>query len=651
MCWEYIKVRNAKCGDMLRRTWDVVNTHVMAYLVALEVNEGLDFWENPAYTVLFAIDVLMDQLEACLPPDSFVRALGNRDLRRFTLVAGFEPFRRSLLRNGRCPSLGWRLQLSATDYYRLLFLPAAQPQGDQRHASCPYRRCEHFDRVETKHRDGCAGSPGCQFVKSDLEDVIKYITNDSIALIKFEEDDRGQVRIKTVKGDLASDNFTAISHVWAGGMGNQDRNALPQCQLQYILESVTDMPPAPVFSAAEFIDEAISTVAQAIPYGTELTVPALLGAVGVKKRRREALVWIDSLCIPADTSAADQDRISAAKATAINSMAELYAGAEKVLVLDTELQQLSSTALGEHDDILALHIRISPWMARSWPLQEGALGQHIYFQLMDRSILLRESLGRRIGLPSLRLAKYYSEQGRVMPNASLFSQAWNSLVNRSTTKFEDLPAILAVMMENSAEEVLGLAKGDRMKALLRGEGHLPLASLYQPNTSTGGQWEPEIPGADQGQTFIHSHYGTLKSTPEGQEGYLLQNWNDTSFVVVHGVPEGSKFALRVASRGDNTTYGISQGTSVPGKVGGPCSKTVFLLSKLCGVEPCTFHGARFSAATATSGELRLRFETEVLWENVGGAGVVGDFGMIYTNCSLLEDLEVSGEVPMVFIGT
>ncbi|RYP70445.1 hypothetical protein DL771_005486 [Monosporascus sp. 5C6A] len=648
----YTKVRDAECCGMLRRTWNIVSMHVMAYLAASDVDEEQqDFWANPAYAVLFSIDVLMDQLETYLLPSNFVRDFGSRDLRRFPLVAGFEPFRRSLLKNGRCPSLVWRLQLSATDYYRLLFLPAPSSSGGPDHASCTYRQCTRFDRPETKHRDGCEG---CDFVKSDLDTVIKCINEGSIPLINFEEDGSGRVRISTVVGGLRSD-FTAISHVWAGGLGNQVRNALPQCQLQYILESVTGMPPAPDFSAAEFLYETVNQFALS-PEDMAAAAADPLAAMGVKKRRRQALVWIDSLCVPADPNAANQERINKAKEQAINRMAQLYAGAEKVLVLDPELRQLPSVAGAEDVNILSLYIRISPWMARSWPLQEGALGQNVYFQFKDRSILLEELVGSLAGLPSMKMAKYYRKhkeggyrKGAYGGSRSLLEQTWNSLVNRSTTKFEDLPAILAVMMESSAEEVLRIAakwgRMEAMKALLGREKFLPLALLYQPNTSMGGQWVPDFPGADQRQTFVHSYYGTLKRS---EKGFLLQNRNDTAFVIVPDIPDGGHFILQLGDAEGNTTYAIRQRASVPARGINQSLKTVFLLSRLCGVEASIYHGARFSIATEDETELRLQFETDVLWNDFG-TRTPADSGVTYTKCEMLEDQEASGKKRLVYI--
>jgi hypothetical protein len=69
-------------------------------------------------------------------------------------------------------------------------------------------------------------------------------------LIQLEEGNEGGIQIKIVKGDLQSD-FTAISHVWAGGLGNQNLNAMYQCQLRYLFESVIGQPQALPFTSED----------------------------------------------------------------------------------------------------------------------------------------------------------------------------------------------------------------------------------------------------------------------------------------------------------------------------------------------------------------------------------------------------------------
>jgi len=309
-----------------------------------------------------------------------------------------------------------------------------------------------------------------------------------------------------------------------------------------------------------------------------------------KAPHRQTLFWIDSLCIPnnikySSISDENKERIRSAKAKAINSMAQLYARAENVLVLDPELRNLPSDAVAGDEEMLALYIRICPWMARSWPLQEGALAQNLYFQLKDRLLLLRQSHYNLIGLTSLKMLQYYREYKTELGFSttdsppSRFVNVWNSLVKRTTTEAADLPAILAVMMNCSAEEVLKLATKERMKALLKTERSLPLALFYQPNSFEDDSWTPYIPGSDIRQNFIHELYGSFRAT---DQGFVLEHVKDTSAIILDVALDGDVFTLVVKnSDGKTTHYFVSHEAGMRPRAHEGTAQAIFLLSNWC----------------------------------------------------------------------
>lgn len=474
-------------------------------------------------------------------------------------------------------------------------------------------------------------------MESDLRFAIECIEAGAIPLIQLRESEQGKVEMTTVKGSRHSD-FTAISHVWVGGLGNQNLNAMYRCQLQYLFESVVSLPPALPFAADDVLVETMNAV---LDFFSNMTPSILrqgleepLSSLGLaKKRQRQVLVWIDTLCIPPMPQDAETAKHIAAKlgvatladahlespkAKAIDSMAQLYAAAEKVLVIDPELRHIpSSTRIEER--ALAPHIRICPWMSRSWPLQEGALAQNIYFRLRDHSIRLDLPRFDWIGLPSLTLSEFYdqsksSEISEDHQPSQLFSRTWNGLVNRSTTEPKDLPAIFAAMMGRSSREVMALKETDRMKSLLKKESELPLTLFYQPDCLRHGQWTPNIPGTDERQTPLHPHYGVLKPTGNG---FVVREMADTICILVEGCPEGPGLLLRLTDhqQGD-TYYTIRQATAVPPDPDDQEGrKSVFFLSKLCGVGSAEYHGARFRVTATTPGEIRLRFQTDVMWKS------------------------------------
>ena len=218
---ECIEAMRQDAADVLVFSYEALNNAVV-YLLGGEHLGEKDLWESPPHAAIFAIDVLMDFLEATL--NHFPYSLGIRDARRCHLVSSVPAILKSIDRTHRCRSLGWRLQLSSTEWYRLLFLP---PSGaEQDHTRCwkdnPYGRCLQWDEATTKHRQpDCT----CQLLMSDAKVVEDCILNNQIPLIHCYEDDRGKLDVKTVKGDLTSD-YTAISHVWAGGPW-QCRQQLP----------------------------------------------------------------------------------------------------------------------------------------------------------------------------------------------------------------------------------------------------------------------------------------------------------------------------------------------------------------------------------------------------------------------------------------
>jgi hypothetical protein len=636
----YLDVRARDAHEILERTWEIVNKHVLDYLRRSEYGPEADLWTEPAYSVIFAVDVLMDQLGASVPNTEEVSTFGSRDLRRCNLVVGFPPFLNSIHRSGRCPSLAWRLQLPSTDYYRLLFLPDHSPKRN--HSLCTYRKCCQFDVLHTRHREPCTG---CSVVKSDLETVMTCIAEGGTPLIHCRYDQQGRLHTDTVRGSLLS-HYTAVSHVWAGGLGNMMANELPQCQIRYLLHTISELSTPTGFN---FYEDDLGEL------------PNFNNVTGLFSRRNEALFWIDTLCIPTsgklDVSSNLRRRIELSKITAINSMAQLYAGAAKVMVIDPELQHLPSEVVDNDHASLASYISISPWMARCWPLQEGALPQNLYFRLKDRSVFLRDTDYQRAGLPSMRMVEYYKEHQYTtavpqppQTGASRFSTLWNSLVSRSTMQPADLPAILAAMVDCSAEEVLGLPMERRMKALTRSQATLPVAIFYQPNCIESSCWIPSVPGSDPQQLFIHDHFGSLHVT---ERGFLLRKVADTSAIILDSDADCDHFVLVVRGNGvDETRYLISHETNRELEGQQQSTQSLFLLSKISAVGVARYHGARFKITRRNSEGLVIQFVAAVLWNHASET----DAGLpetAYTSCSLLHDIgkqdfEVVVDVGMCF---
>lgn len=69
---------------------------------------------------------------------------------------------------------------------------------------------------------------------------------------------------------------------------------------------------------------------------------------------------------------------------AIMNMRDVYAGAERMLVLDAEL--MAATAEGSYEEI-NMRIKCSKWM-RLWTLQEAVLAKRLLIQFAERAHIL-----------------------------------------------------------------------------------------------------------------------------------------------------------------------------------------------------------------------------------------------------------------------
>ena len=164
---------------------------------------------------------------------------------------------------------------------------------------------------------------------------------------------------------------------------------------------------------------------------------------------------------------------------AINSMSRIYAGAANIIAIDPELLYEDPSRSSSFEMSMAL--QICPWMARSWTLQEGALATNVYLRFAPgmrqffgfhetRSMLgeyLVEDIWRQDVLNethptlSLSLGEFAAQElGRIVIAGFVpsnrdheisftehqnyrFCRVWNELAKRTTTKQDDVAAILA----------------------------------------------------------------------------------------------------------------------------------------------------------------------------------------------------------------
>lgn len=115
--------------------------------------------------------------------------------------------------------------------------------------------------------------------------------------------------------------------VWADGLGNQEENALHQCQLSHIARRV----------------QALQTLVE----GRTSSSPN-----GYR-------VWIGALCCPVELEG---------KMKALQRIAKVYQDATHVLVFDSSISTLVSTKL-DAAELCLRALGTSTWMRRLWTLQ------------------------------------------------------------------------------------------------------------------------------------------------------------------------------------------------------------------------------------------------------------------------------------------
>ncbi|KAL0257662.1 hypothetical protein SLS55_006825 [Diplodia seriata] len=207
-------------------------------------------------------------------------------------------------------------------------------KGRISHQACTQTQC-FASQIQKSSYQTVHTSAGCDchFRGFDSKAVEKILEAGHLPLVVWNRRDE---TLSLISGQFSA-TYVALSHVWSDGLGNPHENAMPQCQLEAIDGLVRDLNP----------DDA-----EQIPF------------------------WIDTLCCP--TGSSDARRI------AIQKMRDTYAGANKVLVLDSTLRSISTT--GRSVAELALYIYSSSWAARLWTFQEGALPDRLIFQFSDATL-------------------------------------------------------------------------------------------------------------------------------------------------------------------------------------------------------------------------------------------------------------------------
>lgn len=366
--------------------------------------------------------------------------------------------RRALGVVGRCPALLKQQRSSLIDTWTILSIQF-MPQGfeDARvilHQACALDKCEVFHNSnyvhEKQHTPDCKSDSHCAVRGLDSTILTSLIERKSIPLVRSAF--KGAKTSIEIVDESLGHEFDAISHVWAGGLGNSDANEMYECQLEYL--------------------HAILSAANPL--------------------RSTTNYWIDTLCIPA------QDY--SLKCLAIDEMARIYASARRVLVLDPIMQLTNVNGLTEYE--IAIVIATSPWMVRSWTLQEAALAIQLDFRFKDKTISLDSvdygPLRNRLLQVLWRrdVDRLSGDRPKVTSSAQRLHAVWQELLRRTSTQVTDIAAIIAVFIDRSASEVLKITPKLRVAALFKSQTLLPISLLFTAAEPSVGIWQPKLPTCD-----------------------------------------------------------------------------------------------------------------------------------------------------------
>ncbi|PMD35091.1 hypothetical protein L207DRAFT_131709 [Hyaloscypha variabilis F] len=407
------------------------------------------------------------------------------------------------------------------------------------HSQCSTKRCiannTQDDGYQSSHWNKCAGN--CTFNGPDAQKIVDIIQSDGIPLISLRRAASGTLIVEVVRASINSRYF-AVSHVWSGGLGNPEANALPYCQLTRLFDlwpgfndrmatrrknEAKDRVPSLLYSLGRGWSEFFSlptNVREFLLLPRKLSWVLMLALLVCLEfveyyaviiliwieetwniaRAPESLFWIDTLCIPVGSESLHKKL----RSRAINTMAQIYVNAGSIVVLDHELQQLQFTQLGT--PAILGYLLCSAWMSRCWTFQEGAMAEDWLVQF-DDGLCSVDSLLRKGGYDGTNttpesegifesekeLGEFYAQLPRLRvihehhtftsssssARARLLLQVWNNLCSRSTTKREDLDSIITTMLDFRPSEVQALNHDQRLFCIFNSQEALPISLLYR----------------------------------------------------------------------------------------------------------------------------------------------------------------------------
>lgn len=370
-----------------------------------------------------------------------------------------------------CPSdLTLRSEkFSATSMFFISHLD--EPETAKGHGQCTKSRCfgnqVSEDSYETFHAEGCPGT--CKMHEANQNKMLDFLRRGNIPLARYTDTSaEGEPKLDIIECS-AGTAYTAISHVWSQGLGNNKANALPHCQLSYLS----------------------GVVQSATNYASE-----------------NALFWIDTICFPLEPPEAYD--------LAMGKMRQTYEDAETVLTLDSYLKRSATSSMTRIEQLF--RIFCCGWQRRLWTFQEGALAKKLLFQFSDVAVDLDALVEEAVFLsgfdfcaqPMLDdLAQMYLELRNF--KTRLIDRDPIAIINRglmfrATSVDTDEALCIGVLLDLDMEKILEVPPTDRMKRAWELQTNISAAVAFTNGPRSTG-WAPA--------SFLGiENCGTLPAGPE-----------------------------------------------------------------------------------------------------------------------------------------
>ncbi|RDW63319.1 hypothetical protein BP6252_10864 [Coleophoma cylindrospora] len=383
----------------------------------------------------------------------------------------------------------------------------ARDEGNITHERCDDWGCvaNNIRKGEYVPQHAKTARHDCEFIGLPCWSAERILEDDKIPLVRLRRatNERPKRTLEAVPY-VPGTPYTALSHVWSDGLGDEKGNKIASCQYDRILALLDDLW---VFDTQN-----------------SMTVSNTDTSEAEAEREWSTLFWLDTLCVP---HAPKEPNATNYRQKACAKMAETYELASTVLVLDSELQRWSFKDAEDAEALL--RISISGWMRRVWTLSEGILAKRLIVKFSDglfdvlqaTSRIAKysetapgcfETVPREMCSFFLAMKKAQHKEG-----AERFESAWVGTLTRQTSHPGDEIISTAILLRLDPVPLLKIENDMRlrMQTFLSELSELPGGILYSmaPRLRVPGfRWGPSTL---YGGNIRTTQRPGLERTPEG----------------------------------------------------------------------------------------------------------------------------------------